>query len=248
MEVKSDPAGRLCDLLQAARSKPENKKVRAVWAEVFGVSEKDTGAILRMISDLIQVSYKTKDRILQLENVAHSLYLKPFDNIERLFSQINLEGPWQTGKRCLDEPTIYGLKFCSDQLRREIAVSQVEHQEIENLQKSVNELIEIVIKLDFESSLKSILIRNLESLRAALLAYRIKGIEGIETELELSLGLLILNKSKVADAVEKSSEKRGFFARYLPFLDGINKTVSTAKNIDDASGNALSKMLGIESG
>jgi hypothetical protein len=248
LEVKSDPAGRLCDLLQAAKAKHDNTKVRAVWASVFGVEESDTGAILRMLSDLIQISYKTKDRILQLENIEHSLYLKPFQNIERLFSQINLEAQWQASKRCLDEPTIYGLKFCSDQLSRELGISKIEHSEIEALQNAVNELTEEVLKLDFEPSLKAILVRNLESLRAALLAYRIKGIEGIETELELSYGSLILNKKKVSEAASESTKKKNFLAKYLPFLEGINKTVNTAKNIDQASGNALSKILGLESG
>ncbi|MBC3766602.1 hypothetical protein [Neptunicella marina] len=135
MKVKSDPAGRLCDLLQEARTHSENVKVRNVWAAVFKIAESDTGAILRMLSDMIQVLYKTQSRIKDLKNINHDLFLKPFANIEKLFSQINLDGSWQTGKRLLDEPTIYGLQFCSDRLSREEKVSMVNHDEIERIQK-----------------------------------------------------------------------------------------------------------------
>lgn len=247
MEVKSDPAGRLCDLLQEARRKNETTKVRTVWAAVFKVEESDSGAILRMLSDMIQVSYKTQDRIRELENIDHELFLKPFENIEKLFSQINLEGSWQTGKRLLDEPTIYGLQFCSDRLSREASVSTVNHEEIERIQKILSELTETVLSLDFEPNLKSLLIRNLEGLRQAIIAYRIRGIEGIEAELEASFGSLALKRDMVKSAVEKDPAKKGFFSKYMPFLEGINKTVTTAKNIDNASGNSISKILGLES-
>lgn len=247
MEVKSDPAGRLCDLLQEARKKNDNAKVRAVWAAVFKVDDSDTGAILRMLSDMIQVSYKTQDRIRGLENINHDLFLKPFDNIEKLFSQINLEGSWQAGRRLLDEPTIYGLQFCSDRLSRETSVSTVNHSEIEQIQKVLSELTETVLSLDFEPELKSLLIRNLEGLRQAIIAYRIRGIEGIEAELEASFGSLALKHDKVKSAAETDPAKKGFFSKYIPFLDGINKTVTTAKNLDDASGNSISKILGLES-
>lgn len=248
MEVKSDPAGRLCDLLQEARKKNENSKVRTVWSTVFKVDESDTGAILRMLSDMIQVSYKTQDRIRDLENIDHDLFLKPFKNIEKLFSQINLEGPWQTGRRLLDEPTIYGLQFCSDRLSREATVSTINHEEIQRIQKVLSELTESVLSLDFEPKLKALLIKNLEGLRQAIIAYRIRGIEGIEAELEASFGSLALKRDMVKSEVEEDPAKKGFFSRYIPFLDGINKTVTTAKNIDDTSGNSISRMLGLESG
>ncbi|MBC3765950.1 hypothetical protein [Neptunicella marina] len=102
--------------------------------------------------------------------------------------------------------------------------------------------------MDFEENLKSLLIRNLEGLRQAIIAYRIRGIEGIEAELETSFGSLALKRNMVKNAVENSSAQKGFFSKYIPFLDGINKTVATVRNIDNASGNSISKILGLENG
>jgi hypothetical protein len=247
MEVKTEPAGRLFDILQEARSKPDQYKVRKVWAEVFGVKEDDTGTILRMIADLIQLTYKTKSQIEALNNVDHSLYLKPFNKIERMFSSINLEANWQGWKNQIDEPTIYGLQFCSDTLNRITKITALKNNEIEQIKKSLTELSDMVSHSSLEPSLQLLLLRNIESLRQALIAYKIKGIDGIETEMELSLGSLFLNKDKVKDSVDKDNTD-DVFKKYFKFLDGLHKTVSTAKKIDQLSGNTLSKMLGISGG
>lgn len=245
MEVKSDPAGRLCDLLQDARRKGDTNKVRAVWASVFGVDESDTGSILRMLADLIQVSYQTQERIKELDGIDHELFLKPFINIEKLLSQLNLDASWQSGKRFLDDPTILGLQFCSDRMRRELVISTVDHSEIENIQKTLSDLTEMVLKINFEASLKATLIRNIETLRQAIIAYRIKGIDGIEAELQASFGSIVLKREDVKKAANESPEKKNFFIKYIGFLDVINKTVNTAKDLDQLTGSSISKILGI---
>ncbi|MBB1326599.1 hypothetical protein H5089_13960 [Pseudoalteromonas sp. SR45-1] len=244
MEVKTEPAGRLFDILQEARSKPEQHKVRKVWAEVFGLQENDTGTILRMIADLIQLIYKTKSQIEALDDVDHLLYLKPFQKIERMFSNINLEAPWQGCKNQIDEPTIYGLQFCSDKLNRSTKITALKDMELEQIKKSLTELSDMITGSSLEPSLQLLLLRNIESLRQALIAYKIKGIDGIETELELNLGSLVLNKEKIKASVEKDNSS-GVFKKYLKLLEGLNRTVSTAKKVDQLTGNTLSKLLGV---
>lgn len=245
MEVKTESAGRLLDILKEARGKPANNKVRRVWAEIFGLEENDTSTILRMIADLIQLTYKTKSQIQSLEDIDHSLYLKPFIKIEKMLSQINLEAQWQSWQQQIDEPTIYGLQFCSDKLNREERITAIKHTEIDKIKKSLTNLSDSISNSELESSLKLLLLRNLESLRQSLIAYKIKGIDGIATEIELNLGSLVLNKEKIVNAA-KDDESKGFFKKYLNFLGGVNKTISTAKNLDELTGNNMSKLIGIE--
>ncbi|AKH68165.1 hypothetical protein IMCC21906_00472 [Spongiibacter sp. IMCC21906] len=90
MEVKNNPAGRLYDLLKAAKKQPPREKVRDVWAKVFDVDPADTALLLTMIADLIILVANTKASIERLENVDNTLYLKPFVKLENLFSQVNL--------------------------------------------------------------------------------------------------------------------------------------------------------------
>lgn len=245
MEVKTEPAGRLFDILNEAKKKPPATKVRQVWADIFGIEAKDTGTILRMLADLIQLTYKTKSQIQNVENIDHQLYLKPFIKIEAMLSQINLDAQWQSWQQQIDEPTIYGLQFCSDRLNREANFTSLKASELDQIKKALEELTDSVSISQLETSLKLLLVRNLESLRQALIAYKIKGIDGIETELELNLGSLFLNKDKIAASADKT-ESKTFIKKYFKFLDGINKTVSTAKQVDQLTGNSLSKLIGVE--
>lgn len=245
MEVKTEPAGRLIDILSEAKKKPANIKVRKVWADVFDIEENDTGTILRMLADLIQLTFKTKSQIKNVDNIDHDLYLKPFIKIEVMLSQINLDAPWQSWQQQIDEPTIYGLQFCSDRLNREANFTSLKSSEIDQIKKTLEELTDRVSNSKLETPLKLLLVRNLESLRQALIAYKIKGIDGIETELELNLGSLILNKDKIKDSAD-IQEPKSFIQKYFNFLDGINKTVSTAKKVDQLTGNGLSKLIGVE--
>jgi hypothetical protein len=245
MEVKTESAGRLLDILSEARNKPAQTKVRKVWADIFGIKEDDTGTILRMLADLIQLTYKTKSQIKNLEHIDHALYLKPFVKIETMLSSINLEAQWQSWQQQIDEPTIYGLQFCSDRLNRETNFTTLKNSDLEQIKKAIEELSNSVSDSNLETPLKLLLIRNLESLRQALIAYKIKGIDGIETELELNMGSLFLNKDKIVASADKQ-ESKSFFQKYFKFLDGINKTISTAKQVDQLTGNSLSKLIGVE--
>lgn len=78
--------------------------------------------------------------------VTFPLFLKPSDNIEKLFSQINLEGSWQIGRQLLNEPTIYGLQFCSDRLSRETSVSTANHEKIERIQQVLSEFTKLLLQ------------------------------------------------------------------------------------------------------
>jgi hypothetical protein len=242
LEVKTEPAGRLYDILQEGRTKPGDYPSRRVWASIFGVPEIDTGTILRMLAELIQLTYETKVEIEKLEDVDHQLYLRPFQRIESLFSQINLDAPWKHWKDQIDEPTIYGLQFCSDKLSRATNYTKIDNDEIEKIKNSLSELTDQVLETQLDSFLKQLLVRNLESLRQSLIAYRIKGIDGIQQEIELNLGSMVLHRDEIRQKYEHS-KSGNLWKKYLSFLDGLNKTIAAAKNLKQIGGAEVLKLL-----
>lgn len=246
MNVKTEPAGRLVDILQAAKTKHDQSKVKTVLAEVFNLDETDTESLLRIVADLIQLVYKTKKQIEEMENVNHDLYLKPFTRLELMLSTINLEAHWKSWKNYLDEHTIYGLQFASDQLSRISMVSSIANEEIDHIKNSLQSITDEILDSSIDEDLKLLLIRNLESLRQALLAYKIKGIEGIETELALNIGSIILNKDKLQESAAHN-ESKSIFKKFSTFLEGVNKTVSTAKKVNEiANDTGITKLLGVD--
>lgn len=232
LKVKTDPAGRLHDLLESAKNQPENKRARDVLGIVFDVESKDTESLLRLLADLIMLSQQTKLRIKSLADINHDLYLKPFDNIEIILSTLNLDANWKPYKNLLSEPTLYGLKFCSDKLSRIDRIETINKSEIEAIQTKLAALVEDILKSEIDLYVKELLLRNLESLRQSLIAYRVRGLEGIEREVEAGLGSLLVSKSKIEHVIH--DEDVGHCLKtYFALLEFTNKTVMTAKKLKE---------------
>jgi hypothetical protein len=231
VEVKNNPAGRLHDLLERARVQSGKTSTREAWAAVFEVSSKDTGTLLKMLADLIDLSHETKAAIQRLTDVDHEIYLRPFKKIETVFAHINFEAAWDSQKGQLDDQTLYGLTFAADKLKRASGYTKIEEDELSSLRAALEEVLNDVVNADLPQALKQLFVRNIEALRHALLAYKIRGIEGLEEEIERVVGSIVLRRNEVAAAVPASANKK-VWENFFTVVDRINKAVSLAKNVE----------------
>ncbi|MBI4207827.1 MAG: hypothetical protein HY527_22640 [Betaproteobacteria bacterium] len=230
MDVQNNPAGRLYDLLDAARQYPSEEKTKTVWAHVFGVPENDTGSLLKNLADLIDLVHKAKSSIVRLTDVDHKLYLKPFENIETLLSHLNFETHWENWRNRLDDFTLYGLQFGADRLARSSTFTPIKDEQLEALRKELDDLINHVLESPhLPPDLKKLFLRNLEALRQAWSTYRIRGIEGLEQEVERSCGSILLHKEQIRSAAANSAERK-LWEGLLKLVDRLSKLVTLAKN------------------
>lgn len=228
MEVKNNPAGRLYDLLRSAQRQPPKERARIAWAKVFGVEPTDTGLLLDMLADLIGLVSETKISIERLRDVDHDIYLKPFGKLEKFFSHVHLDGHWEQWQKQLDEPTLYGLQFAADRLSRATGSSTISEKDIEGIRKELEEFLTSVLESDLPQGLKALFLRNLESIRHALLVYRIRGVEGLEHELERAVGSLMLNQGEMPPAGSESTSRK-YWERFFLVVDRINKAVTLTR-------------------
>lgn len=238
LEVKNNPAGRLHDLLQLAQRQAPKEPARKAWAQVFGVAPEDTGLLLQMLADLIKLMSETKASIERLDDIDHSIYLKPFAKIERFFSQVNLDAGWENWGAQLDEPTLYGLQFAADRLSRISGSTTIAQDDIQSIQSELEQFVESVLASDLPQGLKALFLRNLESIRHALLVYRIRGVEGLEHELERAVGSLMLNKAEIPPAGSKSTS-RNFWERFFLVIERINKAITLTRGTKEVAGPAV---------
>lgn len=66
MDVKNNPAGRLYDILDAARHQNAGDTARKAWAAVFQIDPDDTGMLLKLLADVIDLVHETKSSIQRL--------------------------------------------------------------------------------------------------------------------------------------------------------------------------------------
>lgn len=235
LEVKNNPAGRLYDLLRSAQRQPGKDRARTAWGKIFDVDPSDTGLLLAMIADLIGLVADTKTSIERLDDVDQGLYLKPFKKLETFLSQVNLDGPWEHWQKQLDEPTLYGLQFAADRLSRNAGSTSISEKDIETLQAELEQFVTSILASDLPQGMKALFLRNLESVRHALLVYRIRGIDGLEHELERAIGSLMLNKQHIPPAGDESAPRK-FWERFFLVIDRINKAVTLSRGATELAG------------
>jgi hypothetical protein len=238
MDVKVNPAGRLYDLLDAARQCPSESKAKTVWANVFGVPENDTAALLKMLADLIELVHKTAASIVRLSDIDHKLYLKPFTNIESLLSNINLDADWASLRERLDDSTLYGLQFGADRLARANGFTEINNEQLEALRAELDGLATQVLESHLPQDVKMLFLRNLEALRQAWFTYRVRGVDCLESEVERSIGSILLHREQVRLAAPQSAERKMWEA-FLKLVDRLSKFVTIAKNAKNLNGTPL---------
>ena len=236
MDVKNNPAGRLHDILAAARQQSPKEPARKAWAAVFQIQPEDTGTLLKMLADLIDLVHETKASIQRIEDVDQKLHLRPFKKIEALLSQLNLDAGWEHWKNQIDETTLYGLQFSADKLSRVSGFTQVANDDLADIRSKIDALVAEVADSSLSQDLKLLLLRNLEAVRHALLAYRVRGIEGIQEEIERSVGSVLLHQEEIRTALP---EDRQVWQTFFAIVERLNKLVTLARNSKELAAPAM---------
>lgn len=230
MLTANNPAGRLYLLLADARTKPPNTVVRQVWADVFGVSPDSPIDILQSMAQLINLILEAKDAVTQLDDINHDIYLRPLNKIGDAFSKINLETQWDNFRNNIDDATMTSLEFCSDTLSRRVNEEIITDEDLSDILAVAGSLLEVVLDADIDSTLKAILVENIEAIRSATLGYRVSGAKGLRRAVEVSLGSMMWYRDLFERELSDSKKKKTILD-YLSLVDKIKTIVDTAMKL-----------------
>jgi hypothetical protein len=239
IEVQNNPAGRLHQLLADAKQQEPNQSARDAWAKVFATEPGDTEAMLRMLSDLIALVRETEAAILRLDDVDHDLYLKPFKRIRSLLSQVHLDNAWEHWRNQIDETMLVGLRFSADKLSRISGITAIDTDELGDIREQIDLLFNQVTDSELDPALKIALLHNLSALRVAIAAFRIQGVEGLEQEIERSIGSIILRKEQIKAA---GPPEKDAWTAFFGLVERLNKVVTFARNAKALAAPAVLKL------
>ena len=227
MASPDNPAGRLYEIQDRACSFAQpNRPIKEVWAQVLGGYPADNGSLYYPLSQLIQLTQNAKKSVQQLTDVDQTLYLKPFENIERAFATTNLDQPWSEFKDRVDDATMIALRFVSDALSRMGTEDVIDPEVLSDLQSDVGSLLEKVLQSDLPDELKTVLIESLEDIRGAILEYRIRGADGLRRVLESSVGA-VLRQREQTQRIHEEKELKVIFD-FLGILRELDKLVAVS--------------------
>jgi hypothetical protein len=197
MAKLDNPAGRLYEVLNAARSMPATHRVGGAWAEVFDVEPTDIRSIYALLVELMDLADRAKKSVQQLPDVDHDLYLRWVPNVERVLTHSQLAVKWAELQSHLDKLTMNQLEYCSDLLSQRMGEKVISDEDLSKLQMEVETLLEKVLNANLPQELTAVLTQKLEDIRQAILAYRVTGNEGLRQAVESGFGAIVLYREHI---------------------------------------------------
>jgi hypothetical protein len=203
-----NPAQRLLDILKSARSHQGHESIAQVWAVVFNIDKGDLPQIFYFLGLLHRVSMDVDERIKQLPNLNHELYLLNMPEIRQALAPNQLNGQWAESLRYLSPHAIRALEFCADALSKQHEEAMISDTELADLTREIQDLYEYIASANLDQQLRLVLLDLLGTMQKAVMEYRIRGAAALRDSIVHSLGTFMLNhelfkKEKNEPAVQK---------------------------------------------
>ncbi|MFJ5564810.1 hypothetical protein [Lysinibacillus xylanilyticus] len=239
-----NPAYKLHSILSDAYSRcgmdGSSRNFSKTWANVFDIDEQDISALLNSINSLLNLVIKTKEYIQNNEFLNDEMNNRFLREIELSLSELNFDGSMRTFKSNINSETLTALKYIAKHmdLIYKFDNQNINDQDIKNLIREIDELIESITQSSLQEEVKLLLFKNLNLIREALFTYKISGAEGIQTALEQTIGSLFINNKSVIQ-VSKDENVKGLFN----IIDKLNSILSTGVSIKDLLGPVFSLLI-----
>ena len=234
---------RLFVVLADARKRNRSEAVRKVWADILDLPARDTAAVLNGVATLIRLTGDAKAEVQALPHVDHAIYLKPFASIEEGFAQANLETPFESFARFMDEPTMVALQFCVDSVSRLSTMSLIPADELKQLHSEASDLLESLLKSSVPEELRALLAEHLHLFLSAINSYRITGADGLERALQVALGGFVVRNQTIKIALEHPDSK-STVTSFFKIVERLSTLLAAAGHMKELGVPLLRKLLG----
>lgn len=178
-------------------------QVRNVVAKCFVLDPGDDTQLRRALVAFDDVFQSVEARIKKLPKANHDSYLRHFPALRRGMANLRLENSSISAFSFITEAALENLDLAAGRIAEDYKEVEIAQQEIKDLSDAVAELMEWVIATSFDPALKEVAVDLLETLRRAILEYRIRGIEGLHKAVQEALGKLSMFYKHRAGKVEE---------------------------------------------
>ena len=189
-----NPAGRLFLILKKAKKIDKQTKMKNAWAEILGVESKDSAELLRKIGKVNQLPFDIKKGVKSIDDQDHELYLRGLGKVENALGNINFNSSWNGFLNIIDDTTVASLEFTSNLLSRENGEHGLSQKDIDNLLDITQKFKKELVDSDVPEPLQKFILERLNAIESAIHDYKISGVKPIETEIERSVGSLVMRR------------------------------------------------------
>lgn len=171
---------------------------------------------------------KSCEQSVHRENTVNRVFhLEQIEKVKVGLSLIGVSsGVWGQFQSTFNDDFMNVLLMMSENISIHGGEEVISEENLANLQADVEDIINMVVVSNLGSEFKQILLDGLESVRQAILNYRVTGAEGIRNAVDRNVG----SYARYRDDFERASETEGhnIIHTYKDFINEVNAAVSTA--------------------
>lgn len=228
---KSNPAGRLHELLSQAAKNAEQTKTRDVWASVLDCDAEDDAEITKRVIEVYGLTREVERLVRLIPDLNHDLYLASFNRIEKALFPLHLQNAWNQSKQALTPDVLTRLQFCAEELGKHYTEESVDAEALEEIARLVSVTFEAVEFSEIDPALRLALLETLEGIRHALATYRIRGAKGVMEALQSLLGSLVVNNEGLVNLKGQNDDVLERLGKLIDSLDSFTARVLKLKRI-----------------
>ena len=196
MDRLNNPAAHLTALLKRLCNIPPTNPAREAFAGVLEVNAGDTPALLARIEEMVKLAVRAEEQVRATPKLNVDRYLNWKKEVYEAFAAISLVGnlaPFLQPLRVNGHQALERLQYCADGLERERGSKELQQQELNEIQKEINDLHSEIRQAELDDELKLYLMEQLRLMTEAINQYHLFGLELVQRTANEALGSLMLN-------------------------------------------------------
>lgn len=230
MKNKRNKASIVLDLLTNVSSFDDSTPMQKAWSQVL---ECDYGDLNRISSGPATVIKILKDIEVDLKNIGHirdlNVYYNPLRTIINAIFGTNYGDNVKTFRDKINKH-IPGLSICSDILNsNNINEETISKDEIAELRKQSEELIEEIFTSGIDEDAKTIFIEILNKFRDATIEYQLRGATVFKEAFSEGVGSLVI-KSSILNIFEPDSKEKNLGNKLIQYMEKVNTIIGFVSN------------------
>lgn len=182
--IGDNPAARLLAILELGIKQEQNIKCREVWRVLLDVEKGNDALLMSRLGKFMELPEQAIQIIKKDLPNQKGTYRHWSSQVNKAFSEQNLNGLWQTFRGHIDEHTLTYLRLTADLIQTKSSTSILTSENIQELKSKIDQLLSEVLASDFEYEVKHYIARYLQKILVSIDEYRISGalpiIESVE--------------------------------------------------------------------
>lgn len=218
-----NPALRLHEILTVAYNSSEPigynnyPNFRTVWGSVFDVDRDDTSALMFSFTNMLNLVSSLKNLVEKNDEINDNVSKNVLSKINIALSNIDFENDIRHFYSNMDTETLTSLHFIGKLIdfAYKLNSSTIDKDKIQKLLQSIDELLENISESTLPERAVQLLVRNLHSMREALINYKFFGEEALIRSLEQTIGSMVLNQEITNEIPKDDKNYKKFFEIFI---------------------------------